>query len=150
MPVAPETEVPSFLSTAFQMSAGGAAAGLGSGAAAGAGACGGFIIWNGHPAKVFMGDTGSMMLGGLVVGLSFAIGKPILLILAGIIYLIETFSVMLQVAYYKKTKKRLFKMSPLHHHFEMCGWKEEKIVLVFSFVTFIFAIIAYLLFWFGR
>ncbi len=106
-------------------------------AAAGAGACAGFFVWNGHPAKVFMGDTGSMMLGGLVVGLSFAVGRPILLILVGIIYLIEAFSVMLQVAYYKKTKKRIFKMTPIHHHFEMCKWSEEKIVLVFSLVTLI-------------
>ena len=113
-------------------------------AAAGAGACGGFIMWNGHPAKVFMGDTGSMMLGGLVVGLSFAVGRPILLILAGIIYLIEAFSVMLQVAYYKKTKKRIFKMTPIHHHFEMCKWSEEKIVLIFSLVTLIGGILAIL------
>ncbi len=113
-------------------------------AAAGAGACGGFIMWNGHPAKVFMGDTGSMMLGGLVVGLSFAVGRPILLILAGIIYLIEAFSVMLQVAYFKKTKKRIFKMTPIHHHFEMCKWSEEKIVLVFSFITLIGGILSVL------
>ena len=113
-------------------------------AAAAAGACGGFIMWNAHPAKVFMGDTGSMMLGGLVVGLSFAIGKPILLILAGIIYLIEAFSVMIQVAYYKKTKKRIFKMTPIHHHFEMCKWSEEKIVLVFSLVTLVGGLLAIL------
>jgi len=113
-------------------------------AAAGAGACGGFVMWNAHPAKVFMGDTGSMMLGGLVVGLSFAVGKPILLIFAGIIYLIEAFSVMLQVAYYKKTKKRIFKMTPIHHHFEMCKWSEEKIVMVFSVITLLGGIIAIL------
>jgi len=113
-------------------------------AAAGAGACGGFIMWNGHPAKVFMGDTGSMMLGGLVVGLSFAIRMPILLILVGIIYLIEAFSVVLQVAYYKKTKKHIFKMTPIHHHFEMCKWSEEKIVLVFSVVTLIGSVLAVL------
>ena len=113
-------------------------------AAAAAGACGGFIMWNAHPAKVFMGDTGSMLLGGLVVGLSFAVGKPILLILAGIIYLIEAFSVMLQVAYFKKTKKRIFKMTPIHHHFEMCKWSEEKIVLVFSIVTFVGSLLAVL------
>ena len=113
-------------------------------AAAGAGACLGFIMWNAHPAKVFMGDTGSMLLGGLVVGLSFAVGRPILLILAGLIYLIEAFSVMLQVAYYKKTKKRIFKMTPIHHHFEMCKWSEEKIVFVFSVVTLIGCLIAIL------
>jgi phospho-N-acetylmuramoyl-pentapeptide-transferase len=113
-------------------------------AAAGAGACGGFIMWNAHPAKVFMGDTGSMFLGGLVVGLSFAVGRPILLIVIGIIYLIEAFSVMIQVAYFKKTKKRIFKMTPIHHHFEMCNWSEEKIVLVFSIVTLIGSVIGIL------
>lgn len=113
-------------------------------AAAGAGACLGFIMWNAHPAKVFMGDTGSMLLGGLVVGLSFAVGKPILLILAGFVYLAEAFSVMLQVAYFKKTKKRIFKMTPIHHHFEMCKWSEEKIVLVFSVVALIGCLIAIL------
>lgn len=110
----------------------------------------GFLMWNAHPAKVFMGDTGSLFLGGAVVGFSFAIGKPILLLLVGIIYLIEAISVILQVLYFKKTKKRLFKMSPLHHHFEMCGWKEEKVVFVFSFVTLLFSAGAYLLFYFGR
>ena len=87
-----------------------------------AGACVGFVFWNAKPAKVFMGDTGSMFLGGMVVAISFGIGRPLMLIFAGCIYFIEALSVMLQVAYYKKTKKRLFKMSPLHHHFEMCGW----------------------------
>ncbi len=111
-------------------------------AAAGAGACIGFVMWNAHPAKVFMGDTGSMLLGGLVVGLSFAIGKPILLIFAGIVYLCEALSVVIQVAYFKKTKKRIFKMTPIHHHFEMCGWDEEKIVFVFSVVTLIGCLLA--------
>ena len=109
-----------------------------------AGACVGFIIWNSHPAKVFMGDTGSMFLGGMVVALSFGIGRPILLILVGIIYLCEALSDVIQVAYYKKTKKRIFKMAPLHHHFEMCGWSEDKIVLVFSLITLIGSIIALL------
>ena len=86
-----------------------------------------------------------MMLGGLVVGLSFAVGAPILLLLAGIIYLLEAFSVMLQVAYYKKTKKRIFKMTPIHHHFEMSGWSEEKIVFVFSVVTLVGGLLAVLL-----
>ncbi len=112
--------------------------------AAFAGACAGFVLWNSHPAKVFMGDTGSMFLGGAVVALSYGIGKPILLILAGIIYIIEAFSVILQVIYFKKTKKRLFKMSPIHHHFEMSGWNEGKIVFVFSVVTFIGCAIAIL------
>ncbi len=109
-----------------------------------AGACVGFICWNAKPAKVFMGDTGSMFLGGLVVALSFGIGRPILLIFAGCIYLLEALSDIIQVAYYKKTKKRIFKMAPLHHHFEKCGWSEEKIVFVFSCVTVVGCVIAVL------
>lgn len=109
-----------------------------------AGACAGFIVWNSKPAKVFMGDTGSMLLGGLVVALSFGIERPVLLILMGCIYLIEALSVMLQVAYFKKTKKRLFKMAPLHHHFEMSGFSEQSVVLLFSFITFIGCFIALL------
>lgn len=105
--------------------------------AAAAGACIGFLCWNAHPAKVFMGDTGSMFLGGLVVSLAFGINRPVLLFLAGIVYLIEALSVVIQVSYYKRIKKRIFKMSPLHHHFEMSGWSEEKIVLVFSLITLV-------------
>ncbi len=100
-----------------------------------AGACVGFICWNAKPAKVFMGDTGSMFLGGMVVAVSFGIGRPILLIFAGIMYFLEALSDIIQVAYYKKTKKRFFKMAPLHHHFEMSGWSEQKIVVVFSLIT---------------
>lgn len=114
-------------------------------AAALAGACAGFIVWNSKPAKVFMGDTGSMFLGGMIVALSFSTGRPVILLLVGIIYLIEAFSVMLQVAYYKKTKKRIFKMAPIHHHFEMCGWGEEKVVFVFSLITLITSVLAILL-----
>ena len=117
--------------------------------AAVAGACVGFLVWNAHPAKVFMGDTGSMFLGGAVVGLSFGIGKPIVLILAGIVYLAEAFSVMLQVAYFKKTKKRIFKMAPLHHHFEMRGWNEEKVVGIFTLVALIGCAAAFILVLFG-
>ena len=109
-----------------------------------AGACVGFICWNSKPAKVIMGDTGSMFLGGMVVALSFSIGRPVMLIFAGIVYLFEALSDIIQVAYYKKTKKRIFKMAPLHHHFEMCGWSEQKIVLVFSLVTFVGSFIALL------
>ncbi len=108
-----------------------------------AGACVGFVCWNAHPAKVFMGDTGSMFLGGLVVAVSFGINRPVLLIFAGIIYLFEALSDVIQVAYYKKTKKRVFKMAPLHHHFEMCGWSENKIVFVFSLVTLVGCLIAF-------
>ncbi len=113
-------------------------------AAAVAGACVGFVFWNAKPAKVFMGDTGSMFLGGSVVAMAFGCGKPILLLLAGIVYFMEALSVIIQVAYYKKTKKRLFKMSPIHHHFELCGWSENKIVLVFSIIAAIGCIIALL------
>lgn len=109
-----------------------------------AGVCLGFLVWNSHPAKVFMGDTGSLFLGGVVVALAFSIGRPILLILAGIVYIAEAFSVILQVAYYKKTKKRLFKMAPIHHHFELCGYGEQKIVLLFSAVTAVGCFIALL------
>ena len=107
-----------------------------------AGGCAGFVVWNAHPAKVFMGDTGSMFLGGAVVALSYGINCPIILLLIGIVYLCEAFSVILQVAYFKKTQKRLFKMSPIHHHFELLGWSEGKIVTVFSLVTLIASTLA--------
>ena len=109
-----------------------------------AGGCVGFICWNAKPAKVFMGDTGSMFLGGLVVALSFGIERPVLLIFAGVTYFMEALSDIIQVAYYKKTKKRIFKMAPLHHHFEMCGWSEQKIVAVFSLIAAVGCIIALL------
>ncbi len=119
-------------------------------AAAVAGACLGFLVWNFHPAKVFMGDTGSLFLGGVVCGLVFATGMPILLLPLGVVYLCEMFSVVLQVGYFKLTHgKRLFKMSPIHHHFEMCGWSEVKIVAVFSAVTAVFGILSFLLVIFG-
>lgn len=113
-------------------------------AAALAGSCVGFIVWNAKPARVFMGDTGSMFLGGMVVAVSFGIGRPILLIFAGITYFLEALSDIIQVAYYKRTKKRLFKMAPLHHHFEMSGWSEQKIVFVFSGVAAVGCVIALL------
>ena len=111
--------------------------GMNSLAAASAGGCVGFILWNSKPAKVFMGDTGSMFLGGIVVALAYGTGRPILLVFTGLVYILEALSVVLQVAWYKKTKKRIFKMSPIHHHYEMSGWSEVKIVLVFSLVTLI-------------
>lgn len=111
-------------------------------AAALCGGCLGFLFFNFHPAKVFMGDTGSMFLGGMVVALGFGVGQPALIILVGIIYIIEPISVILQVISFKLTKKRIFKMSPIHHHFEMIGWSEVKIVLVFCAVTAIFSCIA--------
>ena len=100
------------------------------------GACGGFLVYNFHPAKVFMGDTGSLFLGGYVVGLAFLQKNPLLILFFGLVYILETLSVILQVGYFKLTHgKRLFKMSPIHHHFEKCGWSEVKIVSVFSAVT---------------
>jgi phospho-N-acetylmuramoyl-pentapeptide-transferase len=107
-----------------------------------AGGCAGFLIWNLKPAKVFMGDTGSLFLGGLVCAMAFASGYPVVLLLAGIIYLAEAMSDVIQVFYFKKTGKRVFKMAPIHHHFEMCGWSENKIVAVFSFVTVIGCLLA--------
>ncbi len=105
-------------------------------ASAFAGAVAGFLVWNLHPAKVFMGDTGSLLIGGLLCAVAFGIGRPLLLLPVGVMYIVETLSVMLQVSYFKLTHgKRLFKMSPIHHHFEMCGWSENKIVTVFSVVT---------------
>lgn len=110
-----------------------------------AGGCLGFLIWNFHPAKVFMGDTGSLFLGGMVCAITYSMNMPILILLIGIMYLIEMFSVILQVTYFKATKgKRLFKMSPIHHHFEMSGWSEIKITVVFSAVTVISGICALL------
>ncbi len=118
--------------------------------AASAGACLGFLVWNFHPAKVFMGDTGSLFLGGLVCALAFAVDMPILLLPVGIIYIAEEVSVVLQVSYFKLTHgKRLFKMSPIHHHFEMCGWSEVKIVAIFSLITAVFGAIAFALVYFG-
>ena len=105
----------------------------------------GFLIYNFNPAKVFMGDTGSLFLGGMVCGMAFALDMPLILILVGIIYLCETLSVILQVTYFKLTHgKRIFKMTPIHHHFELCGWKEEKIVFVFTAITLVMCVLAYL------
>ena len=111
-------------------------------AASVAGAMVGYLIWNFHPAKVFMGDTGSMFLGGLVVALAFGVGQPLLLIPMGIVYLCEAGSVVLQVASFKLTGKRIFKMSPIHHHFEMSGFSEVKIVATFSLVAALGCLVA--------
>ena len=105
-----------------------------------------YLFYNWHPAKVFMGDTGSLFLGGVVCALAFALDMPLILILVGFVYICETMSVILQVGYFKLTHgKRLFKMAPIHHHFEMCGWKEEKVVLVFAGVSVVMCVLA----WFG-
>ena len=119
-------------------------------AAAMVGALIGFLFWNANPAKVFMGDTGSLFLGGFVCALAFGINMPILLVLMGIIYIAEILSVVLQVTYFKLTHgKRIFKMAPIHHHFEMCGWTENKVVLVFSGVTLLACVLAVVLVHFG-
>ena len=111
-----------------------------------AGALVAYLFYNWHPAKVFMGDTGSLFLGGMVCAMAFALDMPLVLVFVGFVYIVETMSVILQVGYFKLTHgKRLFKMSPIHHHFEMCGWKEVKIVLVFTAVTVVMCVIA----WFG-
>ena len=104
-----------------------------------------YLFYNWHPAKVFMGDTGSLFLGGVVCAMAFALDMPLVLIPVGFVYICETMSVILQVGYFKLTHgKRLFKMSPIHHHFEMCGWKEEKIVIVFAAVSAVMCILAWL------
>ena len=113
-------------------------------AAALVGALCAFLIYNFNPAKVFMGDTGSLFLGGAVAGLAFAAGQPLILLPVGLIYLMETISVVLQVGYFKLSHgKRLFKMAPIHHHFEMCGWGEKKIVFVFAGITVIMCLLSW-------
>ena len=105
----------------------------------------GFLVYNFHPAKVFMGDTGSLFLGGMVCGLAFALDMPLVLILVGIIYIMETVSVIMQVTYFKLTHgKRIFRMTPIHHHFEMGGWSEEKIFTVFVGITVLMCILAFI------
>ncbi len=109
-----------------------------------AGACLAFLFYNRHPAKVFMGDTGSLYLGGALSVLAVGMQMPLVLVIAGFVYLAETLSVILQVASFKLTGKRIFKMSPIHHHFEMCGWSERKIVLTFTFAAMLLCVVAYL------
>lgn len=112
-----------------------------------AGACLGFLVWNLHPAKVFMGDTGSMFLGGAVCAMGFAMHKHLLLALIAIVYVLDALSVVIQVTYFKLTKgKRLFKMSPIHHHFELCGYSEYKIVILFTTAALIAGIAANLIY----
>jgi len=103
-----------------------------------------YLVYNWHPAKVFMGDTGSLFLGGVVCALAFALEMPLILVLVGLVYIVETMSVILQVGYFKLTHgKRLFKMAPIHHHFEKCGWSEVKIVMIFSAVSAVMCILAW-------
>lgn len=112
-----------------------------------AGGCLGFLIWNLHPAKVFMGDTGSMFLGGAVVAMGIASGLELLIPLVGVIYIAEFLSDIIQILSFKIRKKRVFKMAPIHHHFELCGWSEYKILWVFSGVTLIAGALGVLAAW---
>ena len=105
----------------------------------------GFLVYNWNPARIFMGDTGSLFLGGMVTGLAFLADNPILILIVGLIYIIETISVILQVGSYKLFKKRIFKMAPIHHHFEKCGWGERKIVTVAAVITAVLCAVSYLL-----
>ena len=103
----------------------------------------GFLLFNVYPASVFMGDTGSLALGGFVAGAAYIMQMPLFIIIVGLIYLVEVASVIIQVTYFKKTGgKRIFKMAPIHHHFELCGWSETRVVAVFSIITAILCLIA--------
>ena len=105
----------------------------------------GFLLFNVYPAKVFMGDTGSLALGGFVASSAFMLQMPLFIVLIGFIYLIEVLSVIIQVTYFKKTGgKRIFKMAPIHHHFELCGWSETRVVAVFAIITAVLCLVAYL------
>ena len=104
----------------------------------------GFLKYNRYPAKVFMGDTGSIALGGAISTILLVLKNPLVIIIVGGIYVLETVSVIIQVTYYKKTKKRFFKMAPIHHHFEQLGWSEVKIVAVFSAITAILCLVGFI------
>ena len=101
----------------------------------------GFLVFNLNPAKVFMGDTGSLALGGVLAAISILLKQELVLVIIGLVFVIETLSVMIQVAYFKKTRKRIFKMAPIHHHFEMCGWSEWKVVTILWLVGLLCAVI---------
>lgn len=116
-----------------------------------AGSCAGYLIWNWNPSKVMMGDTGSMFLGGMIVAAAYAVDCPLIIVPVGIIYVVEFASDIIQISYFKATHgKRIFKMAPIHHHFEMCGWKEKKIVKIFTLVNVIGSIAGILLVYFGN
>lgn len=139
------TSVTILVATFFTVVAVGLDAGITPITCAAVGALLGFLLFNGHPASVFMGDTGSLALGGFVAGCAYMMQMPLFLLIVGFIYVIEVLSVILQVSYFKLTHgKRIFKMAPIHHHFELCGWKENKVVTVFSIVTAILCLIGLL------
>ena len=105
----------------------------------------GFLLYNVYPAKIFMGDTGSLALGGFVSGVAYMLQMPLFIIIVGLIYLVEVLSVIIQVTYFKKTGgKRIFKMAPIHHHFELCGWSETRVVAVFTIITVMLCLVAYM------
>ena len=105
----------------------------------------GFLMFNVYPAKIFMGDTGSLALGGFVAATAYMLNLPLFLPMIAMIYMVEILSVVIQVTYFKKTGgKRIFKMAPIHHHFELCGWSETRVVAIFSIVTAVLCMIAYL------
>ena len=103
----------------------------------------GFLIFNAYPAKVFMGDTGSLFIGGLISAVAISAGLEFFLLISAFVFLFEALSVIIQVAVFKRTKKRVFKMAPVHHHFEMCGWKETKVVTVFCLITLALCTVSY-------
>lgn len=109
------------------------------------GALMGFLVFNAYPAKIFMGDTGSLALGGFVAGVAYVLQMPIFILIVGLVYLVEVLSVMIQVTYFKKTGgKRIFKMAPIHHHFELCGWSETRVVTLFTIVTVLLCCVAWI------
>lgn len=139
------TSVTILVATFFTVVAIGLEAGITPITCAAVGALLGFLLFNGHPASVFMGDTGSLALGGFVAGCAYMMQMPLFLLIVGFIYVIEVLSVIIQVTYFKLSGgKRIFKMAPIHHHFELCGWKENKVVTVFAIVTAILCLIGLL------
>ncbi|MBD5105707.1 MAG: phospho-N-acetylmuramoyl-pentapeptide-transferase [Lachnospiraceae bacterium] len=137
------TSVTILVATFFTVVAVGTGSGIEPITCATVGALLGFLLFNVHPASVFMGDTGSLALGGFVAAAAYMMQMPLFIVIVGFIYLIEVVSVILQVSYFKLTGgKRIFKMAPIHHHFELCGWKETKVVAVFSIITAILCLVA--------
>lgn len=137
------TSVTVLVATFFSVVAVGTRSGIEPVTCAVVGALLGFLLFNVYPASVFMGDTGSLALGGFVVSTAYMLQMPMFIVIVGLIYLVEVLSVIIQVAYYKKTGgKRIFKMAPIHHHFELCGWSETRVVAVFSIITAILCLIA--------
>lgn len=133
------------VATFFTVAAVGTGAGIAPITCAVTGALLGFLLFNVHPASVFMGDTGSLALGGFVAACAYMMQMPLYLPIVGLIYVVEVLSVIIQVVYYKISGgKRIFKMAPLHHHFELCGWKETKVVAVFSIITAMLCLLAVL------